>query len=127
MSCVLGLNTLLVGAMLNQPDEPLLGASSGGWIRMLIGSLAVLGLLGLWAWFMRRGMLTKRTNGTVTIETAVSLGERRSLVIVAVEGRRFLIGLTPASVSLVTSLEPRTAGFDHALERASQQETAKAT
>lgn len=128
MPIVIGFNSLLVGAMLAQTDESWMpGASSGSGIRMLIALLMVLGLLGLWAWLMRRGMLTKRTNGAVTIETAVPLGERRSLVIVAVEGRRFLIGLTPASVSLVTSLEPRAAGFGQALEQASQEETVNAT
>jgi flagellar biogenesis protein FliO len=71
--------------------------------------------------------LTKRTSGAVKIETAVPLGERRSLVIVAVEGRRLLIGLTPASVSLVTNLEPHAPGFGQALEQASQQETASVT
>ena len=128
MSIALGLTTLLVGASLLQPDESWMeGASWGSGYRMLIGSLIVLALLGLWAWLMKRGVLTKRANGAVTIETAVPLGERRSLVIVRVEGRRLLIGLTPASVSLVTSLDPRATGFDQALDQASQQQTANAT
>jgi flagellar biogenesis protein FliO len=33
------------------------------------------------------------------VETAVPLGERRSLVIVSVEGRRILLGLTPGQIS----------------------------
>ncbi len=45
------------------------------------------------------------------VETAVPLGERRSLVIVAVEGRRLLLGLTPAQVSLVTELRGDGSGF----------------
>ena len=129
MPVVIGLNTLVVGAALLQADEPWMeGAGWGSGYRMLVGSLVVLALLGLWAWLMRRGLLTKQTNGAVTIETAVPLGERRSLVIVAVEGRRLLIGLTPASVSLVTSLESKPAGFDQALEEARHEATpAKAT
>lgn len=116
-----GLHVLLVGASWLQAEEPWLeGSSWGTGYRMLVGSLIVLGLLGLWAWLMKRGVLTRRTSGAVTIETAVPLGERRSLVIVAVEGRRLLIGLTPASVSLVTNLEPRPVGFDRALEQAGQ-------
>ena len=103
---------------LAQPDESWLPASSGSGYRMLLASLVVLGLLGLWAWLMRRGVFTKRQQGAVTIETAVPLGERRSLVIVSIEGRRLLLGLTPASVSLVTNLEPGGTGFSTALERA---------
>ena len=34
------------------------------------------------------------------------LGERRSLMVVAIEGRRLLLGLTPMQVSLVTELTP---------------------
>jgi flagellar biogenesis protein FliO len=40
----------------------------------------------------------------MSVESAVSLGERRSLVIVTVEGRRLLLGVAPNSVSLVTEL-----------------------
>ena len=62
---------------------------------MLLASVFVLGILGLWAWLMRRGVFKKsQKHGAVTIESAVPLGERRSLVIVSVEGRRLLLGLT---------------------------------
>ena len=46
-------------------------------------------------------------------------------MIVAVEGRRLLLGLTPASVSLVTTLEPQAA-FSQVLDQA-QQRPAKGT
>src|SRR5262245_7484539 len=73
-----------------------------------IGSLvAVLGLLGLFVWALRRGSLKLTAlapKGTIAIETAMSLGERRSIAVVGVEGRRLLIGLTPTSISLLTEL-----------------------
>jgi flagellar biogenesis protein FliO len=48
----------------------------------------------------------------------VPLGERRSLVVVSVEGRRLLLGLTPAQVSLVTELAAAPpAGFQDAVDR----------
>ena len=43
---------------------------------------------------------------SIVVETAVSLGERRSLVIVAVEGRRLLLGLATGGVSLLADLAP---------------------
>jgi flagellar biosynthetic protein FliO len=64
----------------------------------------VIGLLALAAWVLRRNAPSRRTRQAVTVETAVSLGDRRSLVIVGVEGRRLLLGLTPGSISLVTEL-----------------------
>lgn len=66
----------------------------------------VLALLAAASWALRRGTLIRRTKQAVTVETAVALGDRRSLVIVAVEGRRLLIGLTPGQISLVTELQP---------------------
>ncbi len=76
-------------------------------VRGIIATAFVLGLLGVLAWMARRGSLKLgpgRGRSPVSVETAVSLGERRSLVIVTVEGRRLLLGLTPMSVSLVTEL-----------------------
>ena len=85
-----------------------------GFLAVLI----VLGLVTALAWLLRRGSLGALTGrgGAINVETAVALGERRSLVIVAVEGRRLLLGLTPMQVSLVTELT--TAPFDSALARA---------
>lgn len=76
---------------------------SGQAIAAVVICLAL--LAGL-SWLLRRGALLRRSNQPVTVETAVPLGERRSLVIVVVEGRRLLLGLTPGSVSLVTELQP---------------------
>ena len=44
---------------------------------------------------------------SVRVEATVPLGERRSLMVVAIEGRRLLLGLTPMQVSLVTELTRR--------------------
>jgi flagellar protein FliO/FliZ len=72
--------------------------------RALLVVTLVIGLLALAAWLLRRHAPSRGIRQAVTVETAVSLGERRSLVIVGVEGRRLLLGLTPGSISLVTEL-----------------------
>jgi flagellar protein FliO/FliZ len=74
----------------------------------------VLALVGGLAWFVRRngmGVFAGKT-GAIAVETAVSLGERRSLVIVSVEGRRLLLGLTPTHMSVVTELGRATPGAE---------------
>jgi flagellar biogenesis protein FliO len=38
----------------------------------------------------------------------MSLGERRSIAIVGVDGRRLLIGLTPTTISFLSDLSPKT-------------------
>ena len=70
-------------------------------IAIVVIAIAI--LAGL-AWALRRGAALRRRNQPISVETAVPLGERRSLVIVAVEGRRLLLGLTPGSISMVTEL-----------------------
>jgi len=99
-------------------DAPSLGFESG-W-RSLAALAIVFGLLGGLAWLARRGTLPggfgKRTVSSMRVEGALPLGERRSLVVVEVEGRRLVIGLSPASVSLITELPaPR---FDTSLQSA---------
>jgi flagellar biogenesis protein FliO len=78
-------------------------------MRAVVSFAAVLAVLAVCVWALRRGSLRLSRfapRGTVSVETAVSLGERRSLAIIAVEGRRMLIGLTPAAISLITDLGP---------------------
>jgi flagellar biogenesis protein FliO len=80
--------------------------------RALGSLLAVLGLLGLFVWLLRRGSLKLSSfapKGAIAIETAMSLGERRSIAIIGVDGRRLLIGLTPTTISFLSDLTAQTA------------------
>jgi flagellar protein FliO/FliZ len=72
----------------------------------LLAVTVVLVLLGGVLWLLKSGRLSRfaARSSAVAVETAVSLGERRQLVIVAVEGRRLLLGVTTAQVTLVTEL-----------------------
>ena len=74
----------------------------------LLAVTIVLGLVAALAWLVRKGHLGRLSAKAagVAVETAISLGERRQLVIVAVEGRRLLLGVTAAQVTLVTELNP---------------------
>jgi flagellar protein FliO/FliZ len=88
---------------------------TGLGLQSLGAVLIVLGLVVVLAWLLRRGALPGLKGGAraVTVETAVPLGERRSLVIVAVEGRRLLLGMTPTQISMVTELGAAPAGAAH--------------
>jgi flagellar biogenesis protein FliO len=79
--------------------------------------LVVAGILAAALWALRRHAPALRGKRTMSIESALALGERRSLAIVSVEGRRLLVGLAPGQVSLVTELRP-AASFTDAIERA---------
>lgn len=80
---------------------------TGLGIQSFLAVVIVLGLVAALAWLLRRGAFGSLRPGSraITVETAVPLGERRTLVIVAVEGRRLLLGLTPAQISMVAELD----------------------
>ena len=100
------------------------GLTDGELWRSLLAIVVVFGLLGGLAWAARRGRLGffTRQPAHVRVEATVPLGERRSLMVVAIDGRRLLLGLTPTQVSLVTDLIPPSpdvaTGFGAALARA---------
>jgi flagellar protein FliO/FliZ len=94
--------------------------SGGDVTRGFFAIVVVFGLLALLAWLAKRGLLMGlpgQRNSPVKVETTVPLGERRSLVIVSIEGRRLLLGLTPMQVSLVTELNAQKNSFDDTLAR----------
>jgi flagellar protein FliO/FliZ len=87
--------------------------AAGDLTRSLFAIFVVFGLLALLAWLAKRGTFGgfgRQGRSLVRVEGAVPLGDRRSLMIVSVEGRRLLLGLTPVQVSLVTELAPTPPG-----------------
>jgi len=71
-------------------------------------------LLQSWQWLTRhsRGVLTRGVSRRLRVAETVSLGEKRFVSIVQVDGEQFLIGGTPANVVLLAKLEakPETLG-----------------
>jgi flagellar biogenesis protein FliO len=89
------------------------------WWRALLALVIVAGLLAALVVLARKGALgrfARSRHAGISVETIVPLGERRSLLIVDVEGRRLLLGASPVNVSLVTELGPRPA-FDATLSQ----------
>lgn len=88
--------------------------------RALVTMIVVLAVLAAVAWWLRQRVgAVAGARATLSVESAISLGERRSLVIVTVEDRRLLLGLTPSQVSLVAELRP---GFSAQLSTATAVE-----
>ncbi len=113
-------------ALAQSPPDPANWLGSGDLTRSLFAILVVFGLLAVLAWLARRGTfgsMGRQGRSLVKVEGAVPLGERRSLMVVSVEGRRLLLGLPPMQVPPVTELappQPPSAGgtsFEHTLAR----------
>ncbi len=111
---------MIAWALLAQ-ESPLPSAVDGTVLRAFAGVVLVLGLVIGLAILLRRGVLRlpgQHGARVLSVETALSLGDRRSVVIVNAEGRRFLLGLSTTQVNLLSELGPTRANFDRALDRA---------
>lgn len=88
-------------------------SSSDSWLRMSLALGFVIGLVFLSAWLLKRisagrmiGGLSAR--GGIKILDKTSLGDKRYLMVVRVEGKYLLLGVTQQSVSLVSELPQYT-------------------
>jgi flagellar protein FliO/FliZ len=88
-------------------------------LRVLLSLAAVVGLL----WFLQR-RITKGTRSThatkiVNVVTRQSLAQKASVVVIDVEGKRFLLGVTEHSVTVLDATElpvlDTAAAFESAL------------
>ena len=98
-------------------------APASGW-RAFGSMVLVLGLAGASLWGLKkygRGRLPGSGGGKLRVEETLALGDRRFVSILEVEGERFLLALTPQSISLLSRLDPGDRGepgtFDEALSR----------
>lgn len=111
--------SLILGLAQDAPAWPESGGFSLG--RGVLALAAVVVALAAFVWVVRRGTFGlgsgARRPGAPSIESALPLGERRSLMIVSVEGRRLLLGLSPTQVTLLTELEAAPRSFGEALDR----------
>ena len=74
-------------------------------LRSLAALVIVGALLAALVYGLKRVTEAHRGRQVLSVESALSLGDKRSLVVVSVEGRRLLLGVAPGGVSLVTELQ----------------------
>jgi flagellar protein FliO/FliZ len=82
---------------------------TGGSKLLLVGAF-LLALGGGWLLLRRRGLPLKRivrNDRLIVVEETKSLGNRQYLVVAGCEGRRFLLGVTPGRIQLLTPLDDR--------------------
>ncbi len=85
--------------------------------QTIVVMVLVIAILAAASWLLRRSARLRRPGQLLSVETTLPLGDRRSLVVLVVEGRRLLVGLTPGQISLVTELAPPfQAALDHSLD-----------
>ena len=91
-------------------------------LRVLLSLAAVVGLL----WFLQRriskGTRSTRSTKLVNVVTRQSLAQKASVVVIDMEGKRFLLGVTEHSVTVLDATElpviDTAAAFESALTEA---------
>lgn len=71
--------------------------------RLLFGLVAVLGLLALCAWLIRRGGFAAQA-GAIKIIAQCPVGTRERVMVVQVGDQQLLLGVTPQQISLLHTL-----------------------
>lgn len=92
-------------------------------LRLSLSLVLVILLIFSAAWLARRsGLLRHRGQATIEIIASQSLGGRNSIVVVEVEKKRLVLGITQHQINLLHSL-PEPHAFESTLQHAMQPKT----
>ena len=98
---------LPLAALAAAPDPSAAAQASGSSGSGVILALAVpvvavvFGMLALW-WLVRRYAVARSGSGPMRVTQALAVGPRERVVLLEAGGRRLIVGVTPASVTLLT-------------------------
>lgn len=81
------------------------GGYAGAVASMVLSLLAVIAMIFGLAWLVRRTGLQGKMLRTMKVSSAVTLGAREKVVVVTVDQRRFLLGVTGQQISLIAELD----------------------
>ena len=96
--------------------------SADGIIKWLLSTIAVLGVIFAFAYFLKRSRFVQRGAGTIVLENQIALGPKERVVQVKVGERHLLLGVTSNSVNLIcdlTALDAKNAAGAASVDAAS--------
>ncbi|MBL9210961.1 MAG: flagellar biosynthetic protein FliO [Opitutaceae bacterium] len=85
-------------------EAPVAGGGGFGSVSLVLG-LLLAGAGGWLLWRQRRGTVTGRELRSLAIDETRSLGNRQFLVVASYEGRKFLLGVCPGRIDMLTPLD----------------------
>lgn len=103
----------------DRPSASPIDRDDSGGSKLFLAGAFLLALGGGWLLLRRRGLPLSRvvrSERLIVVEETKSLGNRQYLVVAGCEGRRFLLGVTPGRIQLLTPLEDADTGADSAVE-----------
>jgi flagellar protein FliO/FliZ len=94
-----------------RPATPPAEKSSAGSNALILLTALALAAGGIWVFAQRRqaGPLSARGQRKLQIEETRPLGGRQYLVVANYDGKKFLLGMTPGRINLLTSLDDSAA------------------
>lgn len=97
--------------------------AAGQALQVVLGLCVVLGMIVAAAWAARRlQAIRPQGSGHIRVIEGMALGTRDKLLLVEVDGRRVLLGLSPGRIATLHSFNGAAAPmFDDALRAAGQQ------
>lgn len=86
--------------------------------EVFIALMAILGLIVVLAWATKRLNLNGMSiNNSLKLQSVLSLGSKEKVIVVEVEGKKLLLGVTPQSVNLICHLDNQTNAQDISSEQ----------
>ncbi len=85
--------------------RPAAPAPGGSNPLFLLGVAAVAAAAGWWLWQKRRTSLHAAGGSRLNVVETKSLGSRQYLVVADYDGRKFLLGVCPGSIEMLTPLD----------------------
>jgi flagellar protein FliO/FliZ len=85
-------------------DAPAVAGGGGLNSITLVVGLALAGVGGWLVWRNRRGVPVSRDTRALAIEETRSLGNRQYLVVASHRGKKFLLGVCPGQINLLSAL-----------------------
>jgi len=82
------------------------GVGSGAWLNAILGLIAVVSLIFLVAWFVKRFTgLAVSNQQQMRIISAIPVGNRERIALVEVADKQLLVGITQHNINLLHSFE----------------------
>ncbi len=83
------------------------GVDSGAWLSAILGLIAVIALIFLVAWFVKRfsGITMGHQQQQLRIVSAISVGTRERIALIEVADKQLLVGITQQNINLLHSFD----------------------
>ena len=78
--------------------------TTSGIIQWLLSTIAVLGIIFILAFLIKKSRFVQRSGSSIRLETQMALGPKERIVQVRVGDRHLLLGVTPSNINLILEL-----------------------